>query len=113
MDGRARLALEDVVRRTVAADLDELATEVANLRREVLTLERLCGLPGTPLPRRERRLRVAEMRANGFSVRSIATELHCDRNTVVGDLKALGVAPPAGQVVGLDGRTTRPRMPSS
>ena len=57
MNGRQRMALEDLVRSAVASDLDVLHGEITRLRREVTTLERMVGLPGEAPDRRARQAR--------------------------------------------------------
>jgi hypothetical protein len=52
------------------------------------------------------------MRAAGYSTRAIAATLGADRNTITADLRLLGVGPPGGLVVALDGRETMPRLRS-
>jgi DNA-binding NarL/FixJ family response regulator len=110
MDDRARDALRSLVRAEVSKDLDKLAGELARVRQELLTLERMVGLPGAPLAVRERRARVAELRASGYSQRAIAAALHVSRDVVTKDLKVEGVPTPQ-TVTGLDGRAVRgPRV---
>lgn len=109
MDARQRHALEDLLRSAVGRDLDELAGELTMLRRQVVVLERLAGLSTAPAGQQERRERAAELRQAGLSTRAIASALASHRNTIVSDLRLLGVQPPSGEVVGLDGRVTRPR----
>jgi len=104
MDMRARLALEDLARRAVAADLDQVVAEVDRLRRELTALRHAAGLPaGRELDRLDRRARAIELRAEGHSTRSIAAALGADRNTVSRDLAGVP-RPPA--IRGLDGRVT-------
>jgi hypothetical protein len=110
MDSQAREALKSFIRAEVAADLDVLAGELTRVRRELAAVKAAAGLPVEPLARRERREQTARLRQAGQSVRSIALAVGANRGTVARDLKALGVVPPAGQVVGLDGRTTAPRL---
>lgn len=107
MDTRARLALEDVVRRTVAGDLDAMAGELQLMRRRLDALEHLSGLPAEPRGQGERRARVLELRETGLSTRTIAAVVGCDRGTVLKDLRALQ-APALELIRGMDGRFTRP-----
>jgi DNA-binding CsgD family transcriptional regulator len=109
VDGRARAAFEQAVRATISHDLDELSNELTTLRRQVTTLQQLAGLPAAP-GRDQRRQHAAEMRAQGHSTRAIAAILGANRGTISSDLRLLGVEPPAGRVVGLDGRVTAPRL---
>jgi DNA-binding NarL/FixJ family response regulator len=112
VDPRAREALRDFVRTEMSRDFDSLVGEVEARRREVVQLERMVGLPGEPLPRRQRRAKVAELRSRGYSSRAIAQLLGIDRATVLKDVRALG--PPASVVVGLDGRAVKgPRSPAT
>jgi hypothetical protein len=112
----ARDVLEELVRKTMRSDLDALIRhmeeELAAVRREVVVLRRLAGLPSGPLGREERRVRAVELRSSGLSLRAIAAELGCDRSTAAADLRCAGVERPA-RIVGLDGRRTRGPSTSS
>lgn len=119
MNAAQRHAFDQAVRQVVAGDLDTLAAELAAVRRELASVERLGGqvtaleaiAGGGALPRRERITRAAELRTQGVSVRAIASALHTDRGTVARDLKQLGVPVPE-TISGLDGRTTRGPRPA-
>ena len=110
MDAAQRMALDAVIRRAVARDLDQLAGELERVRREIRALRLAAGLPLDP-PEVERRERVAAMRRRGMSVRSIALAVGVHRATVTADLRTVGVPRPP-QIVGLDGRTTPGPRPS-
>jgi DNA-binding CsgD family transcriptional regulator len=108
VDPRAHDALRNLVRSTIASDLDELAAELTRVRRELRTIERLVGLPSEPAGVSERRARVLALAEAGHSGRAIAHVLGIGRATVSTDLRALG-APPPPAVLGRDGRVTHPR----
>jgi DNA-binding CsgD family transcriptional regulator len=109
MDDRARLALEQLARHAVTPDLDQIANEVEMLRQELTALRAVSGLL-TP-SEVDRRTRVAELRAQGMSVRAIAWSLGCNRATVSADLRRLAVPRPS-LITGLDGRRTRGPSPA-
>lgn len=111
MDGDAREALRSFIRAEVGQDLDVLAGELTRVRHELAAVRTAVGLPTDPLDLRQRREATARLRREGRSVRSIAALLGVNRGTVLRDLRELKVRPPGGQVVGLDGRTTQPRLP--
>jgi hypothetical protein len=79
------------------------------LRRQVVTLQALAGLPLSP-GRSERQQQAVALRRAGISIRSIAATLQADRSTIASDLRAAGAEPPQGVVVGADGRRTSPQI---
>ena len=111
MTDAQRRALAGFVREALAQDLDDLRGELARMRKEIQTLERLVGLPGEPLAVRERRRRVVELRAAGYSQRAISAALHVSRDVITKDLRTME-APVPDVVVGLDGRAVRGPRPS-
>jgi hypothetical protein len=109
VDPWARDALQTLIRRELTPALDELCAELSTLRRQVVTLQQLAGLPTQP-GRLERREQAAAMRVAGHSVRSIAGTLGVGRGTIQHDLALMRAAPPPAGVIGLDGRLTQPRL---
>jgi DNA-binding NarL/FixJ family response regulator len=112
MTAGQRAVLAAFVREAVARDLDDLHGEIARLKREILLLERLAGLPAAPLAVRDRRERVAELRSAGHSERSIAAALRVSRAVIQHDL-AVEKVPSPPLIRGIDGRATRGPRPAA
>jgi hypothetical protein len=101
-----------MARSAVAPDLDAVVAEVDQLRKQVVVMRTLVGLPPERPDRIQRRAQVVRLRADGLSVRSIATPLGVRRETISKDLRALG-APPARVSVGIDGAVRHHTPPSA
>jgi DNA-binding NarL/FixJ family response regulator len=109
VDTRERLAVQELARQAVVADLDHLAAEVAALSRTVSRLERSCGLATSRLPPDDRREQVTELRERGLSTRTIAALVGTHRTTVQADVRQLGLPAPA-TTLGADGVVRRTRQ---
>ena len=104
------MAIDAIIRRAVASDLDSLMLEIDGLRKELMAVREAAGVPIEP-PQVERRERVAAMRRSGMSTRAIALAIGVNRATVAADLRVAGVPAPQ-PILGLDGRLTRGPRPS-
>jgi DNA invertase Pin-like site-specific DNA recombinase len=102
---RERLTLEDLARRAAVTEL-----ELQRIRDELRAVKVIAGLPPTTPERRERRERVLQLRAQGYSQRAISLVLGIGQTTVYNDLRALDV-PAARLSRGLDGGERRHQPP--
>jgi hypothetical protein len=105
VDSRQRDVLEAFVRRALARDLDQLAAEVDELRRELHASRLAHGEPIDPRRYAARCERTVALRAEGLSTRAIAAALGSTRSRVETDLRHAGAARPE-TIIGLDGRRT-------
>jgi DNA-binding NarL/FixJ family response regulator len=104
VDTAARAALAALVRGEVRTELAAELEVLEELRLRVNVLEAMAGVPtGLPRGARARQREVVRLRAQGLSLRRIATTLAISRATVESDLaRAAVVASPEG--IAADGK---------
>jgi DNA-binding NarL/FixJ family response regulator len=104
MDARAEMALAEMVRSVIGADIDALHARIDALEQSERAFSYSAHVA-------QRRRAVAELRAEGLSLAAIGRRLGLARATVQRDLDAVPHEPPS-HVVGLDGKRQRSRKPA-